>query len=74
MVLFIKKCSGASMYNLYDEEEEDNPPPISQVCFIKTHCFMNFNVQQLLSLRHLKFPSIFALLVTIHVHLINDWI
>ena len=44
MVLFIKKCSGASMYNLYDEEEEDNPPPISQVCFIKTHCFMNFNV------------------------------
>ena len=21
------------MYNLYDEEEEENPPPISQVCF-----------------------------------------
>lgn len=24
--------SGASMYNLYDEEEEENPPPVSQVC------------------------------------------
>lgn len=33
--------SGASMYNLYDEEEEENPPPISQEAIQENSVTMN---------------------------------
>lgn len=33
--------SGASMYNLYDEEEEENPPPISQEAIKENSVTMN---------------------------------
>lgn len=33
--------SGASMYNLYDEEEEENPPPISQEALKENSVTMN---------------------------------